>query len=219
MERILRLAQADPRIIASTVLSESKRSMSVSLPRLESDRLILRMATREDAPAILAYYLENKEFLRVVEPSRSDRFYTLEFWQEQISTALLEYGYEHSLRFCLFQKEAPHVVMGQVNFNQIYRGVFHSCFLGYSLAEKHQGQGYMTEALTVAIDYMFAEVNLHRIAANYMPRNQRSGNVLRRLGFVVEGYARDYLRINGRWEDHILTSLTNPHWIEMPDYM
>jgi ribosomal-protein-alanine N-acetyltransferase len=37
----------------------------------------------------------------------------------------------------------------------------------------------------------------------------RSGRLLRALGFVVEGYARDYLQINGRWEDHILTSLTN----------
>lgn len=48
--------------------------------------------------------------------------------------------------------------------------------------------------------------------ANYMPHNQRSGNLLRRLGFVVEGYARDYLLINGRWEDHIQTSLINPNW-------
>jgi ribosomal-protein-alanine N-acetyltransferase len=48
--------------------------------------------------------------------------------------------------------------------------------------------------------------------ANYMPHNRRSGNVLKRLGFVVEGYARDYLMINGKWEDHIFTSLINPHW-------
>jgi ribosomal-protein-alanine N-acetyltransferase len=48
--------------------------------------------------------------------------------------------------------------------------------------------------------------------ANYMPHNRRSGNVLKRAGFVVEGYARDYLMINGKWEDHIFTSLTNPHW-------
>jgi ribosomal-protein-alanine N-acetyltransferase len=70
----------------------------------------------------------------------------------------------------------------------------------------------MTEALKPALRFMFMDMNLHRIGANYMPRNQRSGNLLRRLGFVVEGYARDYLLINGTWEDHILTSLTNPAW-------
>jgi ribosomal-protein-alanine N-acetyltransferase len=39
--------------------------------------------------------------------------------------------------------------------------------------------------------------------------NERSGRLLERLGFVREGYARDYLLIAGRWQDHILTSLTN----------
>ena len=80
------------------------------------------------------------------------------------------------------------------------------------MAEAEQGKGYMTEGLKSAIDYVFQELNLHRVMANYMPHNQRSGNVLKRLGFVVEGYARDYLLINGKWQDHILTSLTNPHW-------
>ena len=53
---------------------------------------------------------------------------------------------------------------------------------------------------------------MHRIMANYMPHNQRSGNLLKKLGFVVEGYARDYLLINGKWEDHILTSLNNDNY-------
>lgn len=45
--------------------------------------------------------------------------------------------------------------------------------------------------------------------ANYLPQNQRSAALLKRLGFSVEGYARDYLKINGEWQDHILTSLVN----------
>jgi ribosomal-protein-alanine N-acetyltransferase len=48
--------------------------------------------------------------------------------------------------------------------------------------------------------------------ANYMPTNKRSGNLLERLGFTVEGYAKDYLLINGSWRDHLLTSGTNPNW-------
>ena len=46
---------------------------------------------------------------------------------------------------------------------------------------------------------MFGPQNLHRIMANYMPSNARSGSLLRRLGFREEGLAKDYLRINGRW--------------------
>lgn len=84
--------------------------------------------------------------------------------------------------------------------------------MGYALAENEQGQGYMTEALQVAVEYVFKELNMHRVMANYIPQNQRSGNVLMRLGFVVEGYAREYLLINGQWQDHTLTSLTNKDW-------
>jgi len=64
----------------------------------------------------------------------------------------------------------------------------------------------------ISTDYVFQDLNFHRVMAHYMPHNQRSGNVLKRLGFVVEGYARDYLLINGKWQDHILTSLINPNW-------
>lgn len=53
---------------------------------------------------------------------------------------------------------------------------------------------------------------MHRIMAAYLPYNQRSGKLLKRLGFIVEGYARDYLTIDGQWQDHILTSLTNRNW-------
>lgn len=48
--------------------------------------------------------------------------------------------------------------------------------------------------------------------AAYLPDNERSGKLLKRLGFVVEGYARDYLMIDGQWQDHILTSLINHNW-------
>ena len=74
----------------------------------------------------------------------------------------------------------------------------------------------MREALTEAIRYVCDELRMHRIMANYMPRNDRSGRLLERLGFVVEGRAKEYLRINGVWEEHVLTSYTNRAWKE-PD--
>ena len=70
----------------------------------------------------------------------------------------------------------------------------------------------MYEALRASLDYVFQVLNLHRVMANFMPHNARSNGLLRRLGFTVEGYARDYLYIDGAWRDHVLTSLTNPEW-------
>jgi ribosomal-protein-alanine N-acetyltransferase len=54
--------------------------------------------------------------------------------------------------------------------------------------------------------------------ANYLPENRRSARVLEKLGFRKEGEAKHYLYIDGKWRDHILTSLTNPDWKEPPGF-
>ena len=51
--------------------------------------------------------------------------------------------------------------------------------------------------------FSFEELGLHRIDANIMPHNIASLGVVRRCGFVEEGLARKYLKINGVWEDHL----------------
>lgn len=70
----------------------------------------------------------------------------------------------------------------------------------------------MQKALALALPYMFDTQQMHRIGATYMPNNHRSGAVLHSMGFEKEGIAKDYLLINGKWEDHILTALINPNW-------
>jgi ribosomal-protein-alanine N-acetyltransferase len=86
--------------------------------------------------------------------------------------------------------------------------------LGYGLDREAVGNGLMEEALRAVIELGFDELNLHRLMANYMPTNTRSARLLRKLGFVVEGHARDYLRLAGAWQDHVLTALTNDRWSE-----
>ena len=68
----------------------------------------------------------------------------------------------------------------------------------------------MAQALQAAIAHIFQCVGLHRIMVNYQPANVRSEALLQRLGFEREGLARRYLKINGHWADHVLTSLINP---------
>jgi ribosomal-protein-alanine N-acetyltransferase len=131
-----------------------------------------------------------------------------------LDCARSRYGFfaDRSLKLFIFNQNYPDRIIGSVNFANFIRGVFQSCLLGYNLAENEQGQGYMTEALRVAIAYVFEELNFHRVMAAYLPHNRRSGNVLKRLGFKVEGYAYDYLMIDRVWQDHVLTSLINPNW-------
>lgn len=183
-------------------------------PRLITPRLELRLGTVGDVPAIVDYFVRNEKHLQPFEPLHPPGFCTPEFWRLQVQRSREEFDADRAIRLFLFSREVPGRVMGTVSFTDITRSAYHRCVLGYGLDEAEQGKGLMTEALQAAIPYVFRHRNLHRIEASYMPHNRRSGRVLRRLGFVVEGYARDYLLINGRWEDHVLASLTNPDWKE-----
>lgn len=82
--------------------------------------------------------------------------------------------------------------------------------MGFGVSIEHQGSGVMTGVCKVVIDHAFGQLKLNRVMANFMPCNERSGNLLKKLGFEEEGLARRYLKINGDWEDHVLTSLVNP---------
>ena len=83
--------------------------------------------------------------------------------------------------------------------------------MGFAVAESFQGKGIMKKLCLHALEYAFNELELNRVMANYMPTNTRSGALLDSLGFKEEGFAKKYLKINGRWEDHVLTSLVNPN--------
>jgi ribosomal-protein-alanine N-acetyltransferase len=97
------------------------------------------------------------------------------------------------------------------SLTNIVRGPFQACYMGYSVSEKYQGKGLMKDLCLHVIDYAFNELGMNRVMANYMPDNHRSAALLTKLGFVKEGFAKNYLLINGNWEDHILTSLLNSH--------
>jgi len=194
------------------LLSKNNDFMTRETPHLETARLILRLGEPGDAKEIARFYLENKEYLTPWSPEWPPGFFTEKYWQEQVRLNLSDFRSGLAIKLFIFPKDQPQKIIGVANFTNVIRGAFQACYLGYNLAETAQGHGYMVEALQTAIDYVFAEYKLHRIMANYMPHNRRSGSVLRRLGFGVEGYARDYVMIAGEWQDHILTSLPNPHW-------
>ena len=90
-----------------------------------------------------------------------------------------------------------------IGLNNVVWGAFCSAFLGYKLDEALVNRGYMSMAIAIVVQYAFQELRLHRIEANVMPRSGASLRALEKNHFINEGMSRDYLRINGRWEDHI----------------
>lgn len=182
-----------------------------SLP-LHTERTLLRLAEPEDVAEILAFHTRNYAHLAPSSPHRPESFLTEAHWQQAIARDREDFAAGRSARLLLCLAEDPQRIIGAVNLNNITRGAAQYADLGYALDAEMQGKGLMPEAVRAVIAFAFGPLNLHRIRACYLPTNERSGAVLRRLGFVVEGYARDYLLIDGRWQDQILTSLINPNW-------
>lgn len=182
--------------------------------KLETKRLLLCLPELGTESLIVKFYQDNEDFLAPWDPKKPEGFYTEEYWKDKNLQAIAEFNNEKSLRLNLFQKETNELI-GMANFTSFERGPFQCCRLGYKLGERFQGKGYMNEALEKAIEYLFDELNFHRIEANYIPANERSGNVLKRLGFVEHGVAKDYLHIAGQWQDHVLTSKTNHQWKDL----
>jgi ribosomal-protein-alanine N-acetyltransferase len=174
----------------------------------ETARVVLTMPPPREAPAVVAYLARNRARLTPLEPERPAELYTEPFWQERLELNRREYAEDLSLRLVMYERQRPDHVVGMINFTAIVRGGFQACLLGYSLDEAAEGRGLMSEGLSQAIAHAFGEMQLHRVQANHLPENVRSARLLRRLGFVNEGFARNYLHIGGRWRDHVLTSLT-----------
>jgi ribosomal-protein-alanine N-acetyltransferase len=179
---------------------------------VQSERLLLRLPEDGDVSEVVRYYRDNREHLQPWSPRFPAEIFEPKYWIDQVSERRAELEIGLGARAFIFRKDDPASVIGNISLNQVQRGPAQYCLLGYSLAAGAQGHGYMVEAVGAAVGYAFGVLRLHRVMANYMPHNVRSAAVLRRAGFTVEGYAHDYIRINGRWEDHVLTGIVNPHW-------
>ena len=180
-------------------------------PEIETERLRLVIAQPGLEEAMASFYRENHagHLDRWSPPMSGDKL-DAAYWEKQLAVFAREFEAGTTARWVMLAPEAvPPEVVGTCNFTQIHGGAFRACVLGYQVARRHEGRGLMQEGLREAIGYAFRELRLHRIMANYRPENARSGRLLERLGFVKEGYAREYLYIDGAWRDHILTSRTN----------
>jgi ribosomal-protein-alanine N-acetyltransferase len=107
-------------------------------------------------------------------------------------------------------------IVGLFALNEIVRGVFQSAYASWQVAADRMGAGLGTEGVRALLDVAFAEpdsgIGLHRVQANIMPANGPSLRIAEKVGFRREGLAPRYLRIAGRWEDHVMHGITVEEW-------
>ncbi|WP_448555463.1 GNAT family N-acetyltransferase [Thalassotalea montiporae] len=169
----------------------------------------VKLISVRDAQAISEYYANNHLHLGKWEPLRLDGYHAISAWKSRLVTMEKEQREGRTAFFVSYSPETSKIIATCVLSN-IVRGPFQACNMGYSIAREFEGMGLMKALCEYVIAYAFDELGLNRVMANYMPNNTRSEKLLSGLGFEIEGKAKNYLKINGRWEDHILTSLLNP---------
>lgn len=186
------------------------------VPRITTSRMILRLSEEEDADDIVEFYERNHEHFKPWFPDMA-LSPTLEMVlrgaREKRELAQADRGYRfHAFLRSLARNEVRPQVVGLCSMADVRRGAIQQGVIGYAIDREFEGQGLMKEIVRAVIKFAFHDLDLHRIEGSYMPENVKSAAILEALGFVKEGFFKDYLYLNNRWQDHIVTSLINPDW-------
>jgi ribosomal-protein-alanine N-acetyltransferase len=168
---------------------------------IQGDRISIRVLNAEDAGILLDYYTRNKNFLSKFEPHRDESFYTIEVQKQSLIENYKEFIKGEGAHFGIYKDEK---MIGRIRIYNIVQGVFKSAFIGYSMDEQYQGNGYMKEAVSLVVGYAYEDLGLHRIEATTLVDNEKSQRVLKSCGFSELGVCKEYLHINGKWRDHVI---------------
>lgn len=171
--------------------------------RLQHERVFLRQPVQRDWREWAALRAASRDFLAPWEPTWPYDALTRGAFRRRLKIYKSEVRQGSGFSLLVF-RSADDVMLGGVTLANLRRGVAQAANLGYWIGESYSRQGYMTESLAAVLHFAFVRLGLHRVEAACLADNAASRNLLLKCGFHEEGYAREYLRINGRWQDHLL---------------
>lgn len=166
-------------------------------------RLVLEQMGPDKAELVQDYGLRSRASHAPWDPIRPHDWWDLQVVSDRLAGELADAEQDRSLALYLTRAGASGRIIGRIALNNIVRGAFQSCVVGYGLAPDATGNGYMTEALDAAVSIAFGDLGLHRVEVSVIPRNEKSLAVVRRCGFTEEGLSPRYICIAGVWEDHV----------------
>jgi len=170
---------------------------------IEGKRVFLRRPEENDENEYLEVNLRSLAFNRGLASPPT---------QPQEFASFLERTRVDTTAWFFICRRTDGAILGSISLSQIYRGWFQNAYLGYQIGAEFARQGYTTEAIALMLRYAFAELKLHRLEANIQPGNVASLALVKRAGFVKEGYSRKYLKICGRWRDHERWAILAEDW-------
>jgi len=178
--------------------------------RLSGEHVYLRIPERGDWEAWANLRGRSRNFLEPWEPSwPADALSRLSF-RSRVTRYAEDWRSDQAYNFFIFSH--GDVLVGGVSLTNVRRGVSETASLGYWMGEPFARQGLMSAALPLVLDFSFDRLRLHRVEAACLPSNIPSRALLVRTGFQQEGYARQYLCIAGKWQDHLLFAVLQEDW-------
>ena len=177
--------------------------ISLWIPKviLRGKNVYLRVPRRTDHRQWIALRRESKEFLQPWEPTWSSDALSRRTFRKRLRRFTEDWKVGYSYSFFIISRK-DECLTGGVTLSNIRRGAIQTATLGYWIGYPFAQKGYMSEAVELTLDFAFDELGLHRIEAACLLHNEPSRNLLLKLGFMEEGIARQYLHINGQWQDH-----------------
>lgn len=170
-------------------------------PTLETDRLVLREISKDDAAGIFACF-SNKNVTRYYGQETLDSIEQAEAFVDFFAKSYKE---KRGIRWGIKIKGKQEII-GTIGFNA-WSPKHKRAEIGYEIHPEHWRKGYTSEAVFKVIQYGFDELGLSRIGAVVFINNEASNNLLNKVGFQKEGVLRDYMYQNGRVYDTYVYSL------------
>lgn len=178
-------------------------SFSEPLPIIEGEGVYLRAPQMSDYSEWTTLREASRAFLTPWEPTWPSDDLTRSAFRRRLRRYAEDQRADTSYAFFLFRR-SDDALVGGLTLANIRRGVAQAGSLGYWIGEPFARRGLMTGALHGLVPFAFGSLRLHRLEAACIPSNAASIRLLEKMGFAREGYAREYLCINGLWQDHLL---------------
>lgn len=171
-------------------------------------RIRLRLIEERDAPQLFELY-SDQEVMRYWNHAP---WTTLDQADRAIHEARSEHASGVSLHYVIEQLSTKKVIgsCALYSFTQENR----RAALGYLLCQSCWGQGYLSEAMRIFIDYAFAELELESIYADVNPDNVASAKALNRLGFQHDRYRRESWIVAGEKCDTDSYGIDRYRWLK-----
>ena len=187
------------------------RAVSFAEPSLsiEGEAVSLRAPQMADFEEWAALREASRDFLVPWEPTWPADDLSRNAFRRRLRRYSEDQRSDQAYPFFIFRTE-DQMLVGGLTVTNIRRGVAQAGSLGYWMGAAYARRGYMTAAVQALVPFAFSTLKLHRVEAACIPANAASIRLLEKTGFTREGYAREYLCINGIWQDHLLYGRLNP---------